>query len=545
MDLPERVVWCAPEGEVAEAREVIVVHAGAAPSPCLVPAPERGSWRRVGPRAWVFEADERLPMATRYTVESADARWHFATPPPKLVERRPTGASGGVPPDGPLTLVFDQRVTAAALPLRMDGHTLTVTARSACSVEVGFWPPLPVDGQATLVIPRGTPSAEGPRRTAADQSYTLFAEPEEAAPAPRAPGPRSPVPTRAGVARLGGTWRVVGVAAGAPFSLRDARGAWLDRGVAGVDGAVAQVPARAGADRFVLTVGGREYTPAAVEADLEPRRPPSPRRWWRWRAARGSDARFVEHACAVLRDPHAETACDVAARALVDLDPVDVARLWRWQREDGSFGAGVEADVLAAQALERAHRHGLTGPPGTWRPRADQMRRAPGPWARWVWDAMHQRAGAPPPLDELRGPGDLARAALFEPDRWTLDARAQWPEADLDEGVGVARTIARDGDVWRISLAVVVTREAALTLVEPLPTGLVPRFDAVPRWQLAGGRPTVDGWQLSLRGDRLEASARLRPGLHQLAYVADVVDQARTEAPPPTAVTVDGRRGCA
>ena len=173
----------------------------------LEPEPP-GQWRWVGTRTLLFEPEGRFPMATEYQVRSlrrvrsalgevleAPLSWSFATPALQLESSHPQGLQGDRPPL--LQLVFDQRVDAAALLplLRLESRGPTgrawslrlaspqeiaadeEVARLAGQAEAGRQlvlrplQELPRDTAFQLVLSVGSPSAEGPRLTAEDQSF--------------------------------------------------------------------------------------------------------------------------------------------------------------------------------------------------------------------------------------------------------------------------------------------------------------------------------------------------------------------------------------
>jgi uncharacterized protein YfaS (alpha-2-macroglobulin family) len=180
----------------------------------LSPLPP-GRWRWLGTKTLIFDpADERLPMATEYTVivpagtRSANGgttktpvSWKFATPPPKLTRRFPENVP--VRRDAIIFMEFDQRVDPGAVlrTVSVRGSTGASRVRLATDVEIaadenvkrlandavkGRWlalralnmngevrEALPSDSGITVSIGPGTPSAEGPRTTTAAQSFSF------------------------------------------------------------------------------------------------------------------------------------------------------------------------------------------------------------------------------------------------------------------------------------------------------------------------------------------------------------------------------------
>jgi uncharacterized protein YfaS (alpha-2-macroglobulin family) len=206
---PQAVLRYAPEGDVELVPRVSVTFAqpvvpisGVAdveslPRPVkLTPEPE-GQWRWVGTRTVVFEPTTRMPMATTYSVEAtADGeptRFTFQTPPARLVEATPSGRDVSTRPV--LALLFDQRVSPEAVQahLQVKAGSTPVTLRPATLAELEADPqakalraraeapervvlltptaPLPTDAAVQVVLPRGLPSAEGPRVTEKVQQH--------------------------------------------------------------------------------------------------------------------------------------------------------------------------------------------------------------------------------------------------------------------------------------------------------------------------------------------------------------------------------------
>jgi len=180
----------------------------------LSPQPA-GQWRWLGTRTLMFDPDPRFPMATRYTAEipagtasqgggklAGALTWTFETPPPKLVGTYPDdrgasrrGSVGDPQPADPLIfLSFDQKIApeAVAAKLSLEGGGGTVGARLASADEIAAnkeiaalvkaaeadrWlvvrpqKPLALDSRYHVVVPVGTPSAEGPLTTTAAQGF--------------------------------------------------------------------------------------------------------------------------------------------------------------------------------------------------------------------------------------------------------------------------------------------------------------------------------------------------------------------------------------
>ncbi len=209
----------APDGEVALAPQLsltfsqpmVDVTSHGALARESVPArltPELpGEWRWVGTRTLVFEPVDRLPMATEYRAVVAtgtrsaaggslvaDFLWSFGTPAPRLVARHPQNVPTRREPV--LFTAFDQRIDPRAVlatvrlraagvevPLRLatdaERDADETVARLARETEAGRWlafvpqHALPADAAVDVVVGPGTPSAEGPRRTAQAQSWSF------------------------------------------------------------------------------------------------------------------------------------------------------------------------------------------------------------------------------------------------------------------------------------------------------------------------------------------------------------------------------------
>lgn len=172
----------------------------------LRPTPA-GRWRWLGTRTLVFESDGHLPMATDYDVEvpagtrgqqgeplKAALRWRFSTPPAALTLAYPRDAPARR--DTLLFAAFDQRVTPkdvlAALDARAAGRPIALrlaepeeyeanemvralvrAAQPGRFVVARPTEPLPADSAISVTVGAGTPSAEGPRRTAEAQSWSF------------------------------------------------------------------------------------------------------------------------------------------------------------------------------------------------------------------------------------------------------------------------------------------------------------------------------------------------------------------------------------
>ena len=170
-----------------------------------------GTWRWLGTRTLTFQYEsdqiDRLPKATNYTVtipagtQSAAGgvlaeavQWRFSTPPPTVTSSYPPSEPQSREPL--FYIHFDQRIDPAAVleTIRVSAGGQQASLRLATEEDVraekaaawlldsaqeGRWlafraaEPLPSDAEVTVAIGPGTPSAEGPLVTQAQQSYSF------------------------------------------------------------------------------------------------------------------------------------------------------------------------------------------------------------------------------------------------------------------------------------------------------------------------------------------------------------------------------------
>ena len=216
---PLEVLRFAPEGEVELAPHLSVTFsqpmvsvtstddlAVSQPPVKLSPQPS-GRWRWVGAKTLLFEPDIRFPMATEYTVEipagtksaaggtlETTKRWRFATPPLTLTSEFPIDESQ---PFNPLLFAeFDQKIDPDRLlkHIRLRAGSGEIPLRLAASEEIandekvkelaaratpGHWLAfraveiLPPGSDITVNLAPGAPSAEGPRVTTNEQSFSF------------------------------------------------------------------------------------------------------------------------------------------------------------------------------------------------------------------------------------------------------------------------------------------------------------------------------------------------------------------------------------
>jgi uncharacterized protein YfaS (alpha-2-macroglobulin family) len=180
----------------------------------LSPQPE-GKWRWVGTKTLLFEPKGRFPMATNYTVEipagtksanggflGATKKWTFSTPPLQIKSSYPTGQPH---PLNPLFFIeFDQRINPGVLlgKIRLQAGNLRYRLRLATAEEIAaddnvrqlagaankdYWiafravapsaketkKPLMPGRSYEVIVESGALSAEGPRATTGDQSFSF------------------------------------------------------------------------------------------------------------------------------------------------------------------------------------------------------------------------------------------------------------------------------------------------------------------------------------------------------------------------------------
>ncbi len=209
--MPEGPVPLAPELSVTFSLPMVAVTSqdGAATvTPVKLTPQPPGQWRWIGTRTILFDPTIRFPMATTYQVEvpagtraaggdtlAQATRFTFETPAPAVIEAYP---GDGQPQklDVPMALVFDQRIDPLAVvdKLRVTANGDAIPVRLLARAEIaqdkrlagfvdgviaaerdGRWlafratRPFPKDAQIEVIVPPGTPSAEGPNRTVAPQ----------------------------------------------------------------------------------------------------------------------------------------------------------------------------------------------------------------------------------------------------------------------------------------------------------------------------------------------------------------------------------------
>ncbi len=220
---PLEVLRYAPEGEIPIAPFVNVtfnqpmvplatladLQAQAVPVQIEPPLP--GTWRWLGTKTITFQFDseliDRLPMATEYRVTipagtqslnggvlAQEVQFSFSTPPVTMQTSYPNGEAQPLEPV--FFIAFDQRIEPQAvldtIQVQAGGRPVSLKLASQAEIEAdksaanlvksaqeGRWlafraaEPLPADSDIQVTIGPGTPSAEGPRLTQAEQSYSF------------------------------------------------------------------------------------------------------------------------------------------------------------------------------------------------------------------------------------------------------------------------------------------------------------------------------------------------------------------------------------
>jgi hypothetical protein len=217
--MPEGKVPLAPELNVTFSQPMIAVTSqedAAAVQPVHLTPQPAGKWRWIGTRTILFSPDVRFPQATTYSVEvpagtkaaggsalAAATKFSFETPAPTIVQSWP-GSSPSQRTDVPMFVLFDQKVDPQAMlpsihvtaggsqqrirlmdaaEIEKDKTTRDFAAAAHAGEQDGRWvafrttAPLPSDAQVTVEIAAGAPSAEGPNKTPAAQSFAFHTYP--------------------------------------------------------------------------------------------------------------------------------------------------------------------------------------------------------------------------------------------------------------------------------------------------------------------------------------------------------------------------------
>lgn len=206
---PEGDVLIAPQLSVTFSQPMVAVGTVAETSaqvPVKLSPQPPGQWRWVGSRTLLFEPEGQFPKATEYTVTvpadtpSANGALlgesfsgTFSTPPLRRVSNSPSGSSVELEPL--ITLAFDQRIDVQALSpyVKVRAGQTAVPWRLATAAEISAKglekqteqrkpertmvirakQPLPKNTPITVTVEAGAPSAEGPRRTTSEQTFSF------------------------------------------------------------------------------------------------------------------------------------------------------------------------------------------------------------------------------------------------------------------------------------------------------------------------------------------------------------------------------------
>jgi len=216
-DKPPAVLRYQPEGDVPLAPRITITFATPMVAitshdtlakealPAKMTPNIEGNWRWVGTKTLFFDPVGRAPMATDYKVEipagvkdalgkplAEGKTFTFRTPPPSIVSTQPGGDAVALDPT--FFVQFDQRIDP-----KVALERINVTASGAMKVRAltkeesdkeakgwienkdieGRWvafkltEKLPKDTTVSVTFPTGFPSAEGPRVTANDLSFSF------------------------------------------------------------------------------------------------------------------------------------------------------------------------------------------------------------------------------------------------------------------------------------------------------------------------------------------------------------------------------------
>ncbi len=214
---PEGDVELAPDLSVTFSHPMVAVTSqeGAAQTvPVQLTPNAEGKWRWLGTKTLMFDTTKRFRMATKYTARvpagtksatgqtlAKDVVWTFTTPPPKMIQNYPSNGST-TRRDELMFIGFDQEIDPKAvietLTVSTGGKRIPIRLASDDELKSGSIPyyvknaepnrwlvvravnsnggiedALPGDSQITVTANKGTPSAEGPIKTAAAQSFSF------------------------------------------------------------------------------------------------------------------------------------------------------------------------------------------------------------------------------------------------------------------------------------------------------------------------------------------------------------------------------------
>jgi uncharacterized protein YfaS (alpha-2-macroglobulin family) len=222
---PLQVLRYSPEGEVALAPDLSVTFSqpmvavtsqeqAAEYAPVELTPQVEGHWRWLGTKTLMFDTTKRFPMATKFTARvpagtksatgptlQKDVVWTFTTPPPKVETMIPNG--GTTRRDALMYVQFDQAINPEAVlrTISVSGGGKRLATRLATQQEIdadgsisyyakqaqpGRWVAfravnadgsaenaLPAASGISVIVEKGTPSAEGPLTTEKPQGFSF------------------------------------------------------------------------------------------------------------------------------------------------------------------------------------------------------------------------------------------------------------------------------------------------------------------------------------------------------------------------------------
>lgn len=214
---PEGEIPLAPDLNVTFSQPMVAVTSQeevAKVQPVQLSPMVQGKWRWLGTKTIMFDTDKRFPMATKYTAKvpagtksangqtlQKDVTWTFTTPPPKVETMIPQNQI--TRRDALMFISFDQEINPEAvlktiavssggkkLPIRLatqeeidkDGSISYYSKQVQPKRWLAFRAinsdglpenALPADSSISVIVQKGTQSAEGPLTTTADQGYSF------------------------------------------------------------------------------------------------------------------------------------------------------------------------------------------------------------------------------------------------------------------------------------------------------------------------------------------------------------------------------------
>jgi len=214
---PEGEISLAPDLNITFSQPMVAVTSqeqAAAYAPVELSPQVEGRWRWLGTKTLMFDTTKRLPMATKFTarvpagtksatgqVLQKDVSWTFTTPPPKVESMYPNGQT--TRRDALMYVQFDQAINPEAVlrTINVSGAGKKLPTRLATQQEIdadssisyyskqaqpGRWlafrvvnadgsitDALPAASGISVVVEKGTPSAEGPLTTEKPQAFSF------------------------------------------------------------------------------------------------------------------------------------------------------------------------------------------------------------------------------------------------------------------------------------------------------------------------------------------------------------------------------------